>query len=134
RNSTSIRLRDVATLQQGPALRSGDALIMGRPGVLISMASQYGANTLTTTQAVERVLADLEPTLKAQGITLYGRLHRPANFIEKALGELERSLLIAAVLIIAVLYAFLRDWRASVIAFTDTTVADGGDGGPLAHG
>ena len=118
RNSTSIRLRDVATLQQGPALRSGDALIMGRPGVLISMASQYGANTLTTTQAVERVLADLEPTLKAQGITLYGRLHRPANFIEKALGELERSLLIAAVLIIAVLYAFLRDWRASVIAFT----------------
>ena len=118
RNSTPIRLRDVATIQQGPALRSGDALIMGRPGVLISMASQYGANTLTTTQAVERVLAEMEPTLKAQGITLYGRLHRPANFIEKALGELERSLLIAAVLIIAVLYAFLRDWRASVIAFT----------------
>lgn len=118
RNSTPIRLRDVASIQQGAALRSGDALIMGRPGVLISMASQYGANTLTTTQAVERVLADLQPTLKAQGITLYGRLHRPANFIEKALGELERSLLIAAILIIAVLYAFLRDWRASVIAFT----------------
>ena len=57
-----------------PALRSGDALIMGRPGVLISMASQYGANTLTTTLAVERVLADLEPTLKAQGITLYRAL------------------------------------------------------------
>lgn len=118
RNSTPIRLRDVASIQQGAALRSGDSLIMGRPGVLISMASQYGANTLTTTQAVERVLADLEPTLKAQGITLYGRLHRPANFIEKALGELERSLLIAAVLIIVVLYAFLRDWRAAVIAFT----------------
>ncbi len=118
RNSVPIRLRDVASIRQGAALRSGDSLIMGRPGVLISMASQYGANTLTTTQAVERVLADLEPALKAQGITLYGRLHRPANFIEKALGELERSLLIAAVLIIVVLYAFLRDWRAAVIAFT----------------
>ena len=117
RNSIPIRLRDVASVQQGAALRSGDSLIMGRPGVLISMASQYGANTLTTTQAVERVLADLEPTLKAQGITLYGRLHRPANFIEKALGDLERALLIAAVLIIVVLYAFLRDWRAAVIAF-----------------
>jgi len=33
RNSTPIRLRDVATIQQGPALRSGDALIMGRPGI-----------------------------------------------------------------------------------------------------
>ncbi len=118
RNDTPIRLRDVATIEQGPALRSGDALIMGRPGVLISMASQYGANTLSTTRAVERVLADLEPALKAQGITLYARLHRPANFIERALGDLERSLLIAAVLIVVVLYAFLRDVRAAIIAFT----------------
>jgi CzcA family heavy metal efflux pump len=118
RNSTPLRLRDVATLQQGPALRSGDALIMGKPGVLISMASQYGANTLTTTRAVEQALADLAPALKAQGITLYPRLHRPANFIEQALGNLERSLLIAAALIVAVLYLFLRDVRAAVIAFS----------------
>jgi CzcA family heavy metal efflux pump len=117
RNNTPIRLRDVATIQQGPALRSGDALIMGRPGVLISMASQYGANTLTTTLAVEKALADLEPALKAQGITLYGRLHRPANFIERALQDLEQSLIIAAILILVVLYLFLRDVRAAFIAF-----------------
>jgi CzcA family heavy metal efflux pump len=117
RNSTPIRLRDVATLQQGPALRSGDALIMGRPGVLISLASQYGANTLATTLAVEQALAGLEPALKAQGITLYGGLHRPANFIERALKDLEQSLIIAAILIVVVLYAFLRDVRAALIAF-----------------
>jgi CzcA family heavy metal efflux pump len=118
RNSTPIHLRDVATVQQSPALRSGDALIMGRPGVLISLASQYGANTLSTTLAVERALADLEPALRAQGITVYGRLHRPANFIERALGDLEHSLLIAALLILVVLYLFLRDVRAAFIAFT----------------
>ena len=49
-------------------MRSGDALIMGKPGVLLSLASQYGANTLTATLAVEKALADLEPALKAQGI------------------------------------------------------------------
>ena len=117
RESTPIRLRDVATVQQGPALRSGDALIMGRPGVLISLASQYGANTLTTTRAVEQALAGLEPALQAQGITLYGGLHRPANFIERALQDLEQSLIIAAILIVVVLYAFLRDLRAALIAF-----------------
>ena len=117
RNSTPIRLSDVATLQQGPALRSGDALIMGKPGVLISLASQYGANTLTTTRAVEKALAGLEPALKAQGITLYGGLHRPANFIERALGDLEQALIVAAILIVVVLYAFLRDARAALIAF-----------------
>ena len=84
---------------------------------MLALASQYGANTLTTTVAVEKVLAELEPQLKAQGIDVYPGLHRPANFIERALRDLERSLLIAAVLIIVVLYAFLRDWRASLIAF-----------------
>src|SRR2546430_1363901 len=91
---------------------------MGKPGVLIPLASQYGANTLTTSQAVERALAALGPALRAQRITLYPDLHRPANFIERALGNLQQSLSLAAVLILAVLYLFLRDVRAAFIAFT----------------
>jgi CzcA family heavy metal efflux pump len=118
RNAVPIRLRDVARVEQGPALRSGDSVIMGRPGVLISLASQYGANTLATTLAVEKALAELGPALRAQGITLYPALHRPANFIERALGNLRNALLIAAVLIVIVLYLFLRNARAALIAFT----------------
>ena len=118
RNGTPVLLRDVATVEQAPALRFGDALVMGKPGVFLSLASQYGANTLNVTLAVERALAALEPSLKAQGITVYPALHRPANFIERALGNLKESLALAAVLILAVLYLFLRDWRAALIAFT----------------
>jgi CzcA family heavy metal efflux pump len=118
RNDTPILLRDVAEIKIAPALRFGDSLIMGKRGVLLSLASQYRANTLATTLAVEKALTTLEPALKAQGITLYSSLHRPANFIERALGNLEQSLLIAAVLILAVLYLFLRDFRAALIAFT----------------
>jgi CzcA family heavy metal efflux pump len=118
RSGVPILLRDVAGIAQAPALRSGDSLIMGRPGVMLALASQYGANTLTTTLAVERILAELEPALKAQGISVYPGLHRPANFIERALRDLRRSLAIAAGLIIAVLFLFLRDWRAALIAFT----------------
>ncbi len=118
RNGTPILLRELAQVKIAPALKFGDALIMGRPGVMMSLASQYGANTLTATLAVEKALNELAPTLKSQGITLYPGLHRPANFIERALGNLEHSLLIAAVLIFAVLYLFLRDVRAALIAFT----------------
>src|SRR6202043_2559006 len=63
-------------------------------------------------------LAALAPALKAQGITIYPELHRPANFIERALGNLRESLVLAALLILAVLYLFLRDVRAALIAFT----------------
>jgi CzcA family heavy metal efflux pump len=118
RNGTPILLRELAQVKIAPALKSGDALIMGKPGVMMSLASQYGANTLTATLAVEKALNELVPALKAQGITLYSGLHRPANFIERALGNLKNSLLIAAILILAVLYAFLRDVRAALIAFT----------------
>ena len=118
RKDTPLLLRDIAEIKVAPALRSGDALIMGKPGVMMSLAGQYGANTLTATLAVEKALADLEPALKARGITLYSGLHRPANFIERSLGDLKESLLIAAALILAVLYVFLRDFRAALIAFT----------------
>jgi CzcA family heavy metal efflux pump len=118
RNAIPIRLSEIAAVKMAPALRSGDATIMGKPGVMLSLASQYGANTLTTTLAVEQALASLRPALNAQGITVYSRLHRPANFIERALGDLKHSLLIAGVLIFVVLYLFLRDIRAALIAFS----------------
>jgi CzcA family heavy metal efflux pump len=118
RNDIPILLRDVAVVKIAPALRFGDALIMGRPGVLLSLASQYGANTLNATLEVEKALAELKPALQRQGITLYSSLHRPATFIERALQNLKESLVIAAILILAILYVFLRDVRAALIAFT----------------
>jgi CzcA family heavy metal efflux pump len=117
RNNIPITIGDIAQVAEAPALRPGDALIMGRPGVLLSLASQYGANTLETTRAVEAALAQMAPALKAQGITVYPQLHRPANFIERALHSLTQSLAIAAVLILLVLFLFLRDWRSALITF-----------------
>jgi CzcA family heavy metal efflux pump len=118
RGGTPLLLRELADVRIAPALRSGDSLIMGKPGVLMSLASQYGANTLTATLAVEKALTELEPALQAQGITLYKGLHRPANFIERALANLQQSLIVAGLLILVVLYVFLRDLRAALIAFT----------------
>jgi CzcA family heavy metal efflux pump len=118
RNNTPVLLRDVADVKIAPAMRFGDSLIMGKPGVLLSLASQYGANTLNTTLQVEKALAGLDPALKKQGIQMYTSLHRPATFIERALQNLKESLVIAAVLILAVLYVFLRNARAAFIAFT----------------
>src|SRR5579863_531175 len=117
RSGTPLTIGDVATVKEEAALRSGDAQIQGKPGILLALASQYGANTLQTTRAVEAALAQLAPALKTQGITVYPALQRPANFIESALSSLEQSLVIAAILILAVLYLFLRDWRSALITF-----------------
>ena len=117
RGGTPITIGDVAQVKEAPALKSGDALIQGEPGILLSLASQYGANTLDATRAVEAALSQLTPALNRQGIEVQTHLHRPANFIEEALSSLEKSLVIAAILILAVLYLFLRDWRSALITF-----------------
>lgn len=115
--SGPITLRDIADIVDAPAPRFGDTLVMGRPGVLLTLATQYGANTLTATKAVEVALADLKPSLDAQGVTLYPAMHRPANFIETALAGIRSDLLIGAFFITVVLLAFTRDLRVALVAF-----------------
>lgn len=117
RSGTPVALRDVATIQQAAAPRFGDAQIMTKPGVVLWLASQRGANTLSTTRAAEAALSNVIPALEAEGIHVYTDLQRPANFIEHALKNLEEALVIAGILILAVLFLFLRDWRSALITF-----------------
>lgn len=117
------RIGDVADVVDAAGPINGDALIMGKAGVLVSMSSQYGANTLEATHAVEAALKELEPSLKAQGVTMNTDLHRPANFISSALSGIADDLAIGAVLIALVLFLFLRDLRTVAIAFVAIPLA-----------
>ena len=115
--SAIVHIGDVAEVVEAPAPDFGDAVVMGQPGVLISMSSQYGANTLKVTRDVEAALAEMAPALKSQGITMSANLHRPANFIETALKGIMEDLLIGAVLIAVILFLFMRNLKTVLISF-----------------
>src|SRR4051812_42192169 len=66
-----VRIRDVALARLGAEPKFGDTLIMGRAGVLVTMSSQYGANTLSVTHGLEEALAELKPVFAREGIKLY---------------------------------------------------------------
>jgi CzcA family heavy metal efflux pump len=118
-----LRLRDFASVKEGAAPKYGDTLIMGKPGVMLGLSSQYGANTLEVTRAVEAEIDALRPDLAARGVTLYAGLHRPANFIENALQGVRRDVLLGAALIAVLLFLFLRDVRSVVVAFASIPLA-----------
>ncbi len=117
-DARSIRLKDVADVVVGGQPKFGDALINGRPGVLMTTASQYGANTMDATIEVETALNELKPVFAAAGIDYIPGLHRPATFIEIAIHNIKNSLLLGAVLVGVVLFIFLLDWRTALICFT----------------
>src|SRR5439155_13177918 len=116
--SRSVRLRDVANVVEASEPKFGDALIMGKPGVLLTMSGQYRANTLEVTEAVESALDELKPAFAAEGIRYVPGLHRPATFIENAIHNVKSSLLLGAVLVAVVLFLFLLDLRTALISFT----------------
>jgi len=118
RDGRPVTLGDVARVVEGAGVKFGDCLIQGKPGVLVKTLSQFGANTLDATRAVEAVLAELEPAIRAAGIEIFPRIHRPANFIETAVSSLAHSLLIGAALVAAVLVLFLLDLKAAFISLT----------------
>ena len=114
----SVRLRDVAQVMEAPEPMVGAAAIQGKPGVILVLSSQYGANTLEVTEAAERALEEMAPAVNAEGITLHPRLFRPANFIETAVHNIRVSLLIGGVLVSIVLFLFLLDLRTAFISLT----------------
>ncbi|MHB1074375.1 efflux RND transporter permease subunit [Thiobacillus sp.] len=114
----TLHLADVANVTVAPAPAVGAASIEGQPGVMLVVEEQYGANTLAVTRALEQRLAQLQPALTAEGVTLNPDLFRPANFIETAISHLRTALLIGAALVLIVLFLFLFNARAAVISAT----------------
>src|SRR6266542_3776280 len=114
----SVRLKDVANIVDAAEPKFGDALIMGKPGILMTMSGQYGANTMEVTEAVERALDEMKASFGAEGIQYVPGLHRPATFIENAIRNMKSSLLLGAVLVAIVLFLFLLDLRTALISFT----------------
>jgi CzcA family heavy metal efflux pump len=118
-----VRLREVAAVREGAEPRFGDALIAGKPGILIETSTQFGANTLEVTRALEERLDALAPVLAKEGVEYHPALLRPASFIESAIEKLRNSLFIGTVLVVALLLVTLRDWRGALVSFSAIPLA-----------
>jgi len=116
KDGRSVRFKDVATIAERPEPMIGAAAIQGTPGAVLVVSSQYGANTLEVTRAVEAALEEMEPAARSLEITIHPKLFRPANFVETAIGNIRSSLLIGAVLVTIVLFFFLADVRTALIS------------------
>jgi len=114
RDGSPLQLGDVAAVVEGHPAPIGDAVINDGPGLLLIVEKQPQGNTLEVTRNVEAALNALRPGL--EGVEVDSTIFRPATFIEMALENLRRALLIGCVLVVIVLVAFLYDWRTALIS------------------
>jgi CzcA family heavy metal efflux pump len=92
----------------------GDAVINDNPGLLLIVEKFPWGNTLDVTRGVDAALNEMRPGLP--GMQIDSNIFRPASFIQLAIDDLTRSLLISCLLVMLVLGAFLFEWRSALIS------------------
>ena len=114
RGGRTLRISDVADVEVGHQPLIGDAVINGGPGLMLIVEKLPWANTLEVTRGVDEALRALEPGL--DGVEIDATIFRPANFIESAIDNLGKALLIGCLLMVLMLGAFLWSWRVALIS------------------
>ncbi|HEY1684919.1 MAG TPA: multidrug efflux RND transporter permease subunit [Tepidisphaeraceae bacterium] len=113
RNGAPVRLGDIADVQDSVAdIRQG-GIVNGKSAVMLILFRQPGANIISTVDGVMAMLPQLQADIPA-GMKLTVVLDRTVT-IRASVNDVEITLLISIVLVILVVFAFLRDVRATLI-------------------
>lgn len=113
RGGRAVHLSDVATIEESVEDIRTTGLANGKPAVLVILFRQPNANIIETVDRVYELLPQLEASIPG-AIALSVVLDR-TPMIRASLHDVERTLLVSVVLVILVVFAFLRRVRATLI-------------------
>ncbi|MEL2330435.1 multidrug efflux RND transporter permease subunit [Klebsiella pneumoniae] len=109
----TLRLSDVANVYDSVEDKYQAGYLNGKPSVMIGIMRQAGANMLETIDAIKAQLPALEKNLPAD--TQLKVVVDRSTTVRESLYDTEETLLIAVLLVIAVVFVFLRNVQAVVI-------------------
>ncbi|HSV02481.1 MAG TPA: efflux RND transporter permease subunit [Phenylobacterium sp.] len=121
RNGAPVRLRDVAEVSDSVQDLRTLGLFNGQPAIVVLVTQQPGANIIQTVNNVLSVLPQLQSELPGD-IRIQVASDATVS-IRASLHEIEITLMIAIVLVVLVVSAFLRSARATVIPAVATIVS-----------
>jgi len=113
-NGREVLLRDVADLVIDHQPLVGDAVIDNQPGLMLVVTKLPWGNTLRVTDGVLSALHEMQPGLR--DVRFDTHVFRAADFIDTAIHNLTRALLLGALLVVIILMLFLFSWRSAVIS------------------
>jgi multidrug efflux pump len=121
RNGAAVHLSDVGEVTDGVENLRNAGLANGKPAVLIILYRQPGANIITTVDLVKGLLPQLRASI-SPAIDVGLAVDRSTT-IRTSLRDVERTLVLAVMLVILVVFAFLRNLRATLIPVVAVSVS-----------
>jgi CzcA family heavy metal efflux pump len=117
-----VLAREVGTIRIGEGLKRGTGSFNGKPAVILALQKQPGANTLELTERLDIEFADIQKTLP-KGMVLETKVFRQSEFIERAVGNVQRALVEGLVLVSIIVLLFLASWRATLVTLAAIPVS-----------
>src|SRR6185437_10098904 len=112
-NNQAVRLSDVAQVTDGPQDIRNAGYLNGIPSVTVIIFRQPGANIIQTNESIRNQLPFLQSVLP-QGIKTTVVLDRTTT-IRASVNNVEQTLIISVLLVILVVFVFLRNWHSTLI-------------------
>ena len=113
-NGVPVRFRDVGNAIDSIQNDKQSASYNGRPAIILAVTRQPGSNTVEIAQKVRAVLDELAAA--GPGDTKIDITYDRSEFISESIHEVQFTLILSIFLVIAVIFVFLRDPRATVIS------------------
>jgi multidrug efflux pump len=121
RNGSPVRLSDVGDVTDSVENLRNAGLANGKPAVLIILYRQPGANIISTVDLVKALMPQLKASI-SPAIDIGLAVDRSTT-IRTSLRDVERTLVIAVLLVIVVVFAFLRNLRATLVPVVAVSVS-----------
>ncbi|MGB5068090.1 MAG: efflux RND transporter permease subunit, partial [Albidovulum sp.] len=116
-----VRLGDVATVYLGPESGTTAIRAQGKSGIGLGIVGQAQSNTIQISQGIRAALDDIRPALP-KGVKVEVSSD-DAVFIQGAVDEVLRAMSFSVLIVTAIIFLFLRDWRATLIPVISMPVA-----------
>jgi multidrug efflux pump subunit AcrB len=117
RGDVPIRVRDLGSVQLGPALQRGEGSAMGDTAVVISLTKQPYVNTLKRTERLEETLDEIATSLPV-GMVIQRDIFRRADFVSTSIHNIQTELRNGGILVVLIVLLFLGNVRANAITLT----------------
>ncbi|MHC1768696.1 MAG: efflux RND transporter permease subunit [Verrucomicrobiia bacterium] len=111
--ATLIRMRDIGRAEAGIEDYRTVARTMGKPCIFLGVVKQAKANTVAVAQAIRSEIEAIRPTLP-EGCDLWIGYDSSIH-VERAITEVWETLAIAFVLVVLIIFVFLRNVRSTIV-------------------
>ncbi|MET3924360.1 efflux RND transporter permease subunit [Devosia sp. 2618] len=115
------RLGDVATVVFDAAASTSSLRSDGKPGIGLGIVRQAQSNTIEISEGIHAAVETLNETLPA-GVSI-NVSSDDAVFIDGALHEVQIALIVSLVVVVAIIFMFLLDWRATIVPALSMPIA-----------